>query len=63
MKNIVIHEKFEVRKSAWETVKKLVTEKNFNWNIDVKKWIVVRKMAWNLEVRKCQKKLLLKKKF
>ncbi len=36
MKKIVIHAKFELRKLAWETGEKKVTEKNFNWKIDKK---------------------------
>ncbi len=56
MKKIVIHEKFDVRKSAWETGEKINNWKNFFLENRCNKLIVVRKIGVKIRNREMIKK-------
>ncbi len=55
MKKIVIHENSNSGNRRGKRVKKLVTEKNFNWKID-EKLIVVLKIGMKFRSRKIRKR-------
>ncbi len=55
MKKIVILEKFEVRKSAWETGEKISYGKKFLLENRCEKWIVVEKIGVKFGSQKIRK--------
>ncbi len=59
MKKIVIHKKFEVRKSEWEMGEKISNWKNFNWKITLKNYqlIVIQKIGVKFKLGNEEKKL------
>ncbi len=50
--------KFKFSKLVWKRVKKLITEKNFNWNID-EKLIVVWNIGEKFKGWKMRKKIII----